>query len=369
MSQEKLETKMTSYENDFTIIVHEASGRTKVYETHGALLAKHSDVFDAMLKNNFKESAERKVEIEDMDIKTFDTAIEPFVGNPFKSRAFDFEKAWKVFDVYDRYSFGDGLALCDELFASYINRMTFAWNCNNVSEVAGNLNQIIELAKRAQRRDFSCASGAVELLRKLFCGDAITQFIFSQEQIVSMIPLAREYPKELMPFGMTQELMDAMPADAFADMVFTKMSLKIERAAATCNREIRISLAPAGGFMKTFTITYSSKGKIIGNSPKILDRYAIKKVEEDFSFGPRASKYVLKLQVDSCSAYSDYSCHIQAESTSDIHIAPPEGWSFDESSSDVRASDVRGIFEGASFRLKYLIPPETKDDSSSSLPS
>lgn len=103
--------------SDFIIVCQE-----KEFQVHKNILSFASPVFDAMFRNDFLESNEGKVTIDDFKSKTIENALN-FIYSSILKRLFDVDQMLDLFKFADKYNLKDKVSVFIYKSKKFINKI------------------------------------------------------------------------------------------------------------------------------------------------------------------------------------------------------------------------------------------------------
>ena len=106
---------------DLKIICKGDQDDKKAFMCHSVVMATHSGYFDALLSTGMKESAEKKVVLEDVSPEVFEKAMN-LVEDPLTPHDLGAEDALVVASFYNRFDFSGGMKLVTSVLGKILNR-------------------------------------------------------------------------------------------------------------------------------------------------------------------------------------------------------------------------------------------------------
>ncbi|KAL7547371.1 hypothetical protein ACHAWF_010686 [Thalassiosira exigua] len=119
MEQESEAKKLRSSEPDLKVVLGKGESQS-VEWYHSQNLACKSKYIDAMLTAPMKEKEERTISFPDIDSETWQKMLD-FLDNPLAARKMSARDAMELAPWYDKYEFGLGRELCEEVMSEFLS--------------------------------------------------------------------------------------------------------------------------------------------------------------------------------------------------------------------------------------------------------
>ena len=114
--------RLKSSEPDLSIVCR-FDGKEETIQIHSVIMANHSNYFDTLLASGMQESETKTVTLDDVDPKSFRSAIE-ILEDPQNILTVSAEEMLKAAPIYNRFEFSKGLKLAETVLGTFLEDWT-----------------------------------------------------------------------------------------------------------------------------------------------------------------------------------------------------------------------------------------------------
>ena len=114
--------RLKSSEPDLSIVCR-FDGKEETIQIHSVIMANHSNYFDTLLASGMQESETKTVTLDDVDPKSFRSAIE-ILEDPHNILTVSAEEMLKAAPIYNRFEFSKGLKLAETVLGTFLDDWT-----------------------------------------------------------------------------------------------------------------------------------------------------------------------------------------------------------------------------------------------------